>query len=290
MMPTPPSNAIQYLLGCVNPAFPNLQQVYEKNPGVEKISLAHTLKDHLYQCPSKLSEDLVRCMAAIYCWLHSVASTKPEKNRSPLLSRSSTRDWSCKSVVEIPWISTDKNQCFHASYAINNYRVLVEQLERVNVSQIGGNAQMAFWINVYNSLIMHAYLAYGIPHGSVRRMALFHKATYNIGGHAISTDVIEQSIFRFRTPRIGRWFETILSAAMRKKAGEERQLLYSKLGLQSSQPLICFALCTGASSDPVVHRESLSQSNQEYILVTTELDKKGSPVHETPTNAGSGEG
>ncbi|XP_010264345.1 PREDICTED: uncharacterized protein LOC104602375 isoform X2 [Nelumbo nucifera] len=255
-------------------------KVYEKNPGVEKISLAHTLKDHLYQCPSKLSEDLVRCMAAIYCWLHSVASTKPEKNRSPLLSRSSTRDWSCKSVVEIPWISTDKNQCFHASYAINNYRVLVEQLERVNVSQIGGNAQMAFWINVYNSLIMHAYLAYGIPHGSVRRMALFHKATYNIGGHAISTDVIEQSIFRFRTPRIGRWFETILSAAMRKKAGEERQLLYSKLGLQSSQPLICFALCTGASSDPVLKvytaanvMEELEIAKKEYLQANVVVKK-----------------
>lgn len=48
------------------------------------------------------------------------------------------------------------------------------------------------------------------------------------------------------------WLENILSTALRKKSGEERQLS-SKLGLPSSQPLVCFALCTGAFSDPVVN-------------------------------------
>lgn len=88
-------------------------------------------------------------------------------------------------------------------------RVLVEQLEKVNLNQMENNAQTAFWINMYNSLVMHvkdfkadnfyfyfvilslqfytpwsyvfllwliqAYLAYGIPHSSLRRLALFHK-------------------------------------------------------------------------------------------------------------------
>ncbi|XP_010258879.1 PREDICTED: uncharacterized protein LOC104598490 isoform X2 [Nelumbo nucifera] len=267
-------------------------KVHEKVPGMERTTLTRTLKDHLYHCPSKLSEDLVRCMAAIYCWIQSTTSMKPEKNHSLLLSRSSTsvvlprrgivedRDLSCKSMVEISWISTDKNQFSHASYPINNYRVLVEQLERVNVNQMGSNAQMAFWINVYNSLVMHAYLAYGISHGSMRRMALFHKAAYSIGGHVISADAIEQSIFSFRTPRIGRWFETILSTAMRKKSGEERQLLSSRFGLQCSQPLICFALCTGASSDPVLKvytakniKEELEIAKKEFLQANVMVKK-----------------
>lgn len=158
-----------------------------KLPASNKTSVLRTLKDHLHQCPSKLSEELVRCMASVYCWLHSSVSTTPEQNRSPLLSRSSTnviiprhgigedREWSCKSMVEISWISTDKNKFSRASYAINNYRVLVEQLEKVNLSRMEMNAQTAFWINIYNSLIMHAYLAYGIPHSSLRRLALFYK-------------------------------------------------------------------------------------------------------------------
>lgn len=34
-------------------------------------------------------------------------------------------------------------------------RTLVEQLERVNISQMEAEAQIAFWINIYNSLVMH---------------------------------------------------------------------------------------------------------------------------------------
>lgn len=39
------------------------------------------------------------------------------------------------------------------------FRVLVEQLEKVNVSKMGIDAQTAFWINVYNALLMHVRLA-----------------------------------------------------------------------------------------------------------------------------------
>lgn len=39
-----------------------------------------------------------------------------------------------------------------------NFRMLVEQLERVNVTQMELNAQIAFWINVYNALIMHVMI------------------------------------------------------------------------------------------------------------------------------------
>uniref|UniRef100_A0A5B6ZYY2 DUF547 domain-containing protein n=1 Tax=Davidia involucrata TaxID=16924 RepID=A0A5B6ZYY2_DAVIN len=258
-------------------------KVQAKVPTMEKTPVLRTLKDHLHQCPSKLSEEMVRCMAAVYCWLRSTTSANIEQNRSPLLSRSSTNvvlprrgigedmDWSCKSMVEISSISTDKNHFSHASYAINNYRVLVEQLERVNVSQMETNAQTAFWINMYNSLVMHAYLAYGIPQNSLRRLALFHKAAYNINGDIISANAIEQSIFCFRTPRIGRWLETILSTAMRKKSGEERQLISSKFSLPDSQPLVCFTLCTGAFSDPVLKVYTASNVKEELEVAKREF-------------------
>ncbi|KAJ7944736.1 Protein of unknown function, DUF547 [Quillaja saponaria] len=263
--------------------FPDPIKVRQKFPTLEKASMLRTLKDHLYQCPSKLSEEMVRCMAAVYCWLGSATSVNPEKNRSPLLSRSSTnaiqprrgvrgeRECSCKSVVEISWISTDKSQFSHASYAINHYRVLVEQLERVNISELECDAQIAFWINVYNALVMHAYLAYGIPHSSLRRLALFHKAAYNIGGQIITANAIEQSIFCFKTARIGRWLENIVSAALRNKSGEERQLISSKFGLPNSQPLVCFSLCTGALSDPVLKVYSASNIREELEVATREF-------------------
>ncbi|KAG5028318.1 hypothetical protein HKD37_05G012402 [Glycine soja] len=258
-------------------------KAHEKFSPIEKTPILRSLKDHLYQYPSKLSEDMVRCMATVYCWLRSATSVNSENGRSPLLSRSSTNairprngigddlDWSCKLAVEISWISTHKRHSSHASYAIKNYRVLVEQLERVNVSQMDSDAQIAFWINVHNALVMHAYLAYGIPQGSLRRLALFHKAAYNIGGHIVSANAIEQMIFCFRTPRIGRWLESIVSAALRKKSGEERQLLSSKLGLTNSQPLVCFALCTGALSDPVLKVYSASNISEELNIAKREF-------------------
>lgn len=109
---------------------------------MEKTSTLRTLKDHLYQRPTKLSEEMVRCMAAVYCWLRNSASSNIDQNRSPLLSRSSTnvvlprrgvseeRDKSCKSVIEISSISTNKNHFSRASYAINNYRWVSNSLLR----------------------------------------------------------------------------------------------------------------------------------------------------------------
>ncbi|KAL5537580.1 hypothetical protein UlMin_046048 [Ulmus minor] len=236
----------------------------------------------LAKCPSKLSEEMVRCMAFVYCWLRSAASVNSEKKRSPFWSRSSTNviqpqrgigedpDWSEKSLVEILWISTKKSQFSQASCAINNYRVLVEQLERMNLSQMEPNAQTAFWINVHNALVMHAYLAYDIYHNSLRRLAFFHKAAYNIGGHVINANAIEQSIFGFRSTRNGWWLETILAATLRRKSGEDRQIS-SKLGLANSDPLICFALCTGAFSDPALRVYTASNLREEVEVAKREF-------------------
>ncbi|XP_057449809.1 uncharacterized protein LOC130741050 isoform X2 [Lotus japonicus] len=268
-------------------------KVREKVSMAEKTPVLQTLKDHLHQCPSRLSEEMVKCMATVYFWLRSAKSANAKNSRSPLLSRSSTnaiqprhgvveeRDCSSKSAVEISWIATRKRHSSHASYAIDNYRVLVEQLERVNVGQMDCDGQIAFWINVHNAL---AYLAYGIPQGALRRLALFHKAAYNIGGHIISANAIEQAIFCFRTPRIGRWLESVVSAALRKKSGEERQLLSSKLGITDPLPLVFFALCTGALSDPVLRvysashiREELSAAKREFLQANVVV-KKSSKV------------
>lgn len=268
---------------CFEKTWSDSTKAHEKISTIEKTPILRSFKDHLYHCPNKLSEEMVRCMATVYCWLRSATSVNAENGRSPLLSRSSTnaiqprhcigddRDWSGKSAVEISWISTHKRHSSHASYAINNYRLLVEQLERVKVSQMDSDAQVAFWINVHNALVMHAYLAYGIPQGSLRRLALFHKAAYKIGSHIVSANAIEQMIFCFRTPRIGRWIESIVSAALRKKSGEERQLLSSKYGLTNSQPLVCFALCTGALSDPVLKVYSASNIREELNIAKREF-------------------
>ncbi|URD85043.1 hypothetical protein MUK42_33326 [Musa troglodytarum] len=131
-------------------------------------------------------------------------------------------------------------------------RLLVEQLENVNVSVLETNAKLAFWINIYNSLPMHA--------------------AYNIVGRIITANCIEYSILCCRTSRRGRWLETILTNAVRKKYGEEKQLTGSNLGLSSCQLLVFFALCTGASSDPMVRTYTRKNAMEEL-----EKAKRGIP-------------
>lgn len=101
-------------------------------PTVKKNSLAgFTLKDHLYQCPNKLSEELIRCMAAIYCWVCNASITKSSaKVVLPRQSIGSDQDWSCRSTstVEISRISTDGNQHLRASYGISSCRWEVKML------------------------------------------------------------------------------------------------------------------------------------------------------------------
>ncbi|XP_047042474.1 uncharacterized protein LOC124646399 [Lolium rigidum] len=228
---------------------------------------------------------MVRCMASIYCLLRAESQEKAERARSPFLSRSSTsvilprrgngeetNASNNKSIVEVCSISVEKNQMPDVSVAITHYRLLVEQLERVDLSMSGTSIKLAFWINVYNSLVMHAYLAYGIPNSSLKRMAIFHKAAYNVGGHSVTANSIEHSLLCCRSPRIGRWFESILSTAMRKRCADEKQLVQLKFGLPDCQPLVLFALCTGASSDPMLKvytaknvADELERAKREFL-------------------------
>jgi hypothetical protein len=115
--------------------------LYKKLPYSGSSSLARTLKEHLYQCPSKISEEMVRCMASIYYLLRTEGPEKPEKARSPFLSRSSTNailprrvhgeengSLKNKCIVEISSITADKNQMPDVSYAITHYRLAQNRL------------------------------------------------------------------------------------------------------------------------------------------------------------------
>ena len=56
---------------------------------------------------------------------------------------------------EVSWMSVGKKQLEYASGALRRFRTLVEQLARVNPIHLSCDEKLAFWINVYNALIMH---------------------------------------------------------------------------------------------------------------------------------------
>ncbi|PWZ17104.1 hypothetical protein Zm00014a_008533 [Zea mays] len=79
------------------------------------------------------------------------------------------------SVAEVSWMYIGNEQLEYASGALKKFRFLVEQLSKVDPSCMNCDEQIAFWVNLYNALIMHAYLAYGVPENDIKLFALMQK-------------------------------------------------------------------------------------------------------------------
>jgi hypothetical protein len=60
--------------------------------------------------------------------------------------------------------------------------------------------QLAFWINLYNALVMDAVITLGIKRsvteGKLGLLTFFRRAAYNVGGYRISLDEIENGVLR----------------------------------------------------------------------------------------------
>ncbi|CAI8609182.1 unnamed protein product [Vicia faba] len=174
-------------------------------------------------------------------------------------------------MVEVSWIYKVNQKLGNTEQLLQNFRSLIGQLEEVDPGKLKPDEKLAFWINVHNALVMHAFLAYGIPQNNVKRVLLLLKAAYNVGGHTVSADTIQNTILGFRMSRPGQWFRVFFSSRTKFKAGDGRQAY----AIEQPEPLLHFALCSGNHSDPAVrvytpkrvHRE-LEVAKEEYIRAT----------------------
>ncbi|KAJ4715014.1 Ternary complex factor MIP1, leucine-zipper [Melia azedarach] len=280
------------------------------------ISLAEHLgtriSDHVPDTPNKLSEDMIKCMSAIYCKLadpplmHNGLSS-PNSSLSSM-SAFSPRDqcdmWSpgfknhssfdvrldnpfhvdglqefsgpYSTMVEIPWIYRDSQKLGDVEHLLKNFRSLISRLEAVDPRKLKHEEKLAFWINIHNALVMHAFLAYGIPQNNLKRLFLLLKAAYNVGGHIVSADTIQNSILGCRMSRPGQWIRLLFSSRGKFKSGDERQAY----AIQHSESLLHFALCSGSHSDPAVRVytpkrvfQELETAKEEYIRATFGVHK-----------------
>ncbi|KAG0471557.1 hypothetical protein HPP92_016103 [Vanilla planifolia] len=103
-----------------------------------------------------------------------------------------------------------------------NRKLLVEQLAKVNPTQMSRDEKLAFWINIYNALIMHAYLAYGVPRSDVKHFSLMQKACYTVGGQCFSAVDIEFVILKMKPP-VHRQQIALILALHKFKVSEEHK-------------------------------------------------------------------
>ncbi|XP_020093120.1 uncharacterized protein LOC109713423 [Ananas comosus] len=275
--------------------------------------LGARIGDHIPETPNNISEDMVRCMCAVYCRLKDPPTANRGFSCSPSSSFSSmsvfsshyTGDaWSpgfrkeatleawldnpfrvdglkdfsgpYNAMVEVSSICRGTQRFSDAEVMLHNYNSLVHRLETVDPSGMKSEEKLAFWINVHNAMTMHAHLEHGIPQSSMKRASLLTKTTYIINGASINAEII-QDILGCRINPPGQWLRILLYPKSHPKDGDEWQA-YS---VKHPEPLLHFALCSGTRSDPAVRIYSpkrlfqqLEAAKEEYIRATISIQKE----------------
>ncbi|KAK4426324.1 hypothetical protein Salat_1400900 [Sesamum alatum] len=289
---------------------------YAQHPSSHAISLAEHLSTsssgYIQQTPNKLSQDMVKCISDIYCRLaeppaanhcllsptSSLSSTSAfsPKDQCDLWSPVSRNDSSfdnrtdspfraegmncfggaCSRTVEVLRLHKNGRKLSDTRYLLQNFRSLISQLKDIDPSKMTHEEKLAFWINVHNALVMHAFLAYGIPRNNMKRMFLLLKAAYNVGGEVVSADVIQNSILGCRMSCPGQWLRLLLASKTKLKASDERQAYAT----ERPEPLLHYALSCGSHSDPAVRIytpkavfQELEAAKEDYIRASLGVGK-----------------
>lgn len=289
--------------------------ISKSSSGKEKhLSRHRSLADHLgnsriddaLTCPARLSEDIIRCISSIYCKLAntmgtekgcSASSTSSFCSSSTFSPRNLSGSWSpqCNedvtqscdfdgpkqengpyaAMVEVLKLCLDDESYSYAAVMLQKFRSLVKSLEIVDPMKMRREEKLAFWINIHNALVMHAYLAYG-THQYLKSTTIV-KASYNVGGHCLNAYDIQSSILGIRSHYSAPWLQTLLSPGKKLKPGNVRHAL----AIEYPEPLVHFALSSGAYSDPAVRVyrpnsvfEDLKIAKEEFIQATVYVHKE----------------
>ncbi len=101
--------------------------------------------------------------------------------------------------------------------------------------------RLAFWINVYNALALHAIVALGLERSVWQVVGFFWRVSYRVGPWLLSLDEIEHGILRGNRRRLVPPWPPFLP-------GDPRRVL----ALPEVDPRVHFALTCGAASCPPV--------------------------------------
>jgi Protein of unknown function, DUF547 len=132
----------------------------------------------------------------------------------------------------------------------------------------GDGARLAFWINLYNALLLHRLCLRPIRGSVLRQPRLFSTAAYAVGGEPYSLSLIEHGLLR---------------GNRRPPYHLRRPLRASDVRLRAApsqfDPRIHFALNCGAKSCPPIHlyepdsiEQQLELATRAYLRAETEVD------------------
>lgn len=137
----------------------------------------------------------------------------------------------------------------------DKFRIYVDATVDLQTTDLGGMSieeAMSFWINMYNSLIVHAVCVFGPATSTLERLTWFDKVSYNIGGHRFSANDIEHGILRSNAPSPASLWSILGISQLAKPTFASEKDPRVQYIMPKVDPRIHFALNCGARSCPPI--------------------------------------
>mmetsp|Transcript_41345 Transcript_41345/g.50123 ORF Transcript_41345/g.50123 Transcript_41345/m.50123 type:complete len:723 (+) Transcript_41345:289-2457(+) len=164
------------------------------------------------------------------------------------------------------------------SDSFKEYTAASAELQKFDLTTLSFNIKIAFFINLYNALVIHGFVVIGPPTNLYQRLYFYNHTCYSIGGMMYSLNDIEHGVLR----------------GNQKPHMSYRRVFHNHdPRLQSAvvvwDPRIHFALVRGARSCPPLQvytpdklDEMLTQATRDYCAANVELtptppDGSGNP-------------
>ncbi|XP_073010680.1 uncharacterized protein [Typha latifolia] len=164
----------------------------------------------------------------------------------------------------------------HDSEEFKRYIRITEELQRVELDDFSREEKLAFFINLYNMMAIHAILTWGYPAGALDRRKYFGDFKYVIGGYPYSLSAIQNGILRGnqRPP-----YNITKPFGPRDKR--------SKVALPYPEPLVHFALVSGTRSGPALRCYSPGNIDKELMEAARYFLRNGGLIIDVETKIAS---
>ncbi|CAH9148783.1 unnamed protein product [Cuscuta epithymum] len=243
--------------------------------------------------PNKISESILKCLLSIFFRMSSKKTRSSMDTISSLSTMTTISDVSMTTrftdpygirlkfgkrdigpykhlfAVEAP--SFNPNRSTLSVFLVRRLKLLFDKLESVQLKSLTHQEKLAFWINIYNSCMMNAFLENGMPDSPEMVVELMQKATINVGGHLLNAITIEHFILRLP-------YHSKFTFDKSLKNGE--MIARSVFGLEFSEPLVTFALSCGSWSSPAVRvytapgiETELEVAKREYLQAAVGISR-----------------
>ncbi|XP_065019516.1 uncharacterized protein LOC135645253 isoform X2 [Musa acuminata AAA Group] len=245
-----------------------------KEAAFEKANTTSESTLHEPNGPNKLSEDILKCLMDVFARMSSPGNTKEHMETSPSVSGSSgsleesdsidpygicaefgRRDIGPYKLFQAVETSLNvRDLLMGCSFLTSRLKRLLGELASVDLAGLTHQQKIAFWINIYNSCMMNAFLEQGIPANPEMIIALMLKAMINVGGHLLNAMTIEHFILRlpYRSTQVSP-----------KGSKSDYVTMRGIFGLEWPEPLVTFALSCGSWSSPAVRVYTADQVENE---------------------------